>query len=220
MKTTLFLIVGNLWLLLFYSCHNDEPRALVMLDPQDTLVTNEVTTKTPAAQPDADNWHFTETLSDPSTLELAKNIYKGKELNLNQDRKALALLDSLNAKDTTARPFYFKVITMAKTKSSGPFSKGLATHGRDYVENHTREFVHYFTDSTAFPDRDLDTWVDIIMLDFSMKVENNNKPNSDMEDFVKTLRSNCKLATPAEKEMVNKFALKLSRAYKDYLSHL
>ena len=58
------------------------------------------------------------------------------------------------------------------------------------------------------------------MLDFSMKVENNNKPNSDMEDFVKTLRSNCKLATPAEKEMVNKFALKLSRAYKDYLSHL
>jgi hypothetical protein len=50
---------------------------------------------------------FDKFVNDPKTPKLAKDIYLDKEWNLNNDTEALALLDSLTAKDKTSRPFYF-----------------------------------------------------------------------------------------------------------------
>lgn len=54
------------------------------------------------------NCNFDKFVNDPKTPKLAKDIYLDKEWNLNNDTEALALLDSLTAKDKTSRPFFLK----------------------------------------------------------------------------------------------------------------
>ncbi|MFM7859279.1 MAG: hypothetical protein ACKO96_47005, partial [Flammeovirgaceae bacterium] len=75
--------------------------------------------------------NFDNFIADKRTPKLAKDIYLDNDWNLSNDIEALALLDSLTAKNKTSRPFYFKVVTKTYKKSDGYFSEGLGLAGKE-----------------------------------------------------------------------------------------
>lgn len=162
---------------------------------------------------------FDKFLNDPKTPKLAKDIYLDKEWNLRNDTEALALLDSLTAKDKTSRPFYFKVVTKSEKKSDGYYSEGLGYAGYNYVLNNTQEFASYFDNKQCHTDNDLATWADIVIMEFSISGEGSyDKPIVD--DYIKKLKSNCKDCSTAQKETINKFGLTLKEKWNEFLKHI
>ncbi len=162
---------------------------------------------------------FDKFLNDPKTPKLAKDIYLDKEWNLRNDTEALALLDSLTAKDKTSRPFYFKVVTKSEKKSDGYYSEGLGYAGYIYVLNNTQEFASYFDNKQCHTDNDLATWADIVIMEFSISGEGSyDKPIVD--DYIKKLKSNCKDCSTAQKETINKFGLTLKEKWNEFLKHI
>ena len=162
---------------------------------------------------------FDKFVNDPKTPKLAKDIYLDKKWDLNNDTEALALLDSLTAKDKSARPFYFKVVTKTKKKSDGYFSEGLGLAGYEFIENHTLEFSSYFDNKLCHTDNDLATWADIVITEFSISGEGSyDKPIVD--DYIKKLKSNCKDCSTTQKETINKFGLTLKEKWSEFLKHI
>jgi len=162
---------------------------------------------------------FEEIVKDTNTPKLAKDIYFDNEWKLNIDNDALALLDSLTAEDKSARPFYFKVVTKTMEKSDGYFAEGLGYAGKQYVENNTQEFVAYFDNKQCFTERDLTTWVDILMLEFSLLAEN-EFDKLYVDNYLKELNINCKNCSAIHKETLNKFSLILREEWHELLKHL
>jgi len=165
------------------------------------------------------NCDFDKFLNNPKTPKLAKDIYLDKEWNLNNDTEALALLDSLTAKDKTSRPFYFKVVTKTKKKSDGYFSEGLGLAGYEFIGSHTQEFASYFDNKQCHTDNDFATWADIVIMEFSISGEGSyDKPIVD--DYIKKLKSNCKDCSTAQNETINKFGLTLKEKWNEFLKHI
>ena len=162
---------------------------------------------------------FDKFLNDPKTPKLAKDIYLDKEWNLRNDTEALALLDSLTAKDKTSRPFYFKVVTKSEKKSDGYYSEGLGYAGYNYVLNNIKEFASYFDNKQCHTDNDLATWADIVIMEFGISGEGSyDKPIVD--NYIKKLKSNCKDCSTAQKETINKFGLTLKDKWNEFLKHI
>jgi hypothetical protein len=162
---------------------------------------------------------FDKFLNNPKTPKLAKDIYLDKKWDLNNDTEALALLDSLTAKDKSARPFYFKIVTKTKKKSDGYFSEGLGLAGYEFIENHTQEFSSYFDNKLCHTDNDLATWADIVIMEFSISGEGSyDKPIVD--DYIKKLKSNCKDCSTTQKETINKFGLTLKEKWNEFLKNI
>ena len=162
---------------------------------------------------------FDKFINDPKTPKLAKDIYLNKEWNLNNDNEALALLDSLTAKDKSSRPFYFKVVTLSKKKSDGYYSEGLGLAGYEFVENNTQEFTSYFDNKQCHTDSDLTTWADIVISEFSISGEGSyDKPIVD--DYIKNLKTNCKNCSKSQKETINKFGLTLKEKWEEFLKNV
>jgi len=162
---------------------------------------------------------FDKFLNDPRTPKLAKDIYLNKEWDLRNDTEALALLDSLTAKDKTSRPFYFKVVTKSEKKSDGYYSEGLGYAGYNYVVNNTQEFASYFDNKQCHTDNDLATWADIVIMEFSISGEGSyDKPIVD--DYLKKLKSNCKDCSTTQKGTINKFGLTLKEKWNEFLKNI
>jgi len=158
-------------------------------------------------------------INDVKTPKLAKDIYLDNDWNLSNDNEALALLDSLTAKNKASRPFYFKVVTKTYKKSDGYFSEGLGLTGKEYVENNTKEFIANFDNKNCFTDNDLTTWAKIVILEFSISGEGEyDKPIID--EYIKKLKSNCNDCSPTQKENINKFGLTLKKEWKEFLKHI
>jgi len=161
---------------------------------------------------------FDKFLNNPKTPKLAKDIYLDKEWNLRNDTEALALLDSLTAKNKTSRPFYFKVVTKSEKKSDGYYSEGLGLAGYAFVLNNTQEFASYFDDKLCNTENDLAIWADIVIMEFSISGEGSyDKPIVD--DYIKKLKSNCKDCSTTQKETINKFDLALKEKWSEFLKH-
>ena len=165
------------------------------------------------------NCNFDNFIADKKTPKLAKDIYLDNDWNLSNENEALALLDSLTAKNKTSRPFYFKVITLSEKKSDGYYSEGLGHAGYNYVVNNTQEFASYFDNKQCHTDNDLATWVDIVILEFSIRRDDSyDKPIVD--DYINKLKSNCKDCSTAQKEIINKFGLTLKEKWNEFLEQL
>jgi hypothetical protein len=165
------------------------------------------------------NCNFDNFIADKKTPKLAKDIYLDNDWNLSKDNEALALLDSLTAKNKTSRPFYFKVVTKTYKKPDGYFSEGLGLAGKEYIENNTKEFISNFDNKDCFTDNDLKTWADIVILEFSISGEGEyDKPIID--DYIKKLKSNCKDCSPTQKENINKFGVTLKNKWQDFLKNI
>ncbi|MBE7176863.1 MAG: hypothetical protein INR69_10680 [Mucilaginibacter polytrichastri] len=163
--------------------------------------------------------NFDKVVNNPKTPKLAKDIYLDKDWNLNNDTEALALLDSLAAKDKSARPFYFKVVTKTEKKSDGYFSEGLGLAGYDFVENHTQEFASYFDNKQCHTDNDLATWADILILELGI-IGEGNYDKQIAEDYINKLRLNCKGCSTEQIETINKFGLTLKEKWSEFLKQI
>jgi len=182
--------------------------------PIDSLFidTNKVTREVGQPSSESYNCNFDDFIADNKTPKLAKAIYLDKDWNLSNDREALALLDSLTAKNKTSRPFYFKVVTKTYKKADGYFSEGLGLAGKEYIEMHTKEFIANFDNKDCFTEGDLTTWAKIVMLEFSISGEGE-------DDYIKKLQSNCRNCSPVQKENLDKFGLALETEWKAFLKN-
>lgn len=165
------------------------------------------------------NCNFDNFTADKRTPKLAKDIYLANEWNLSNDTEALALLDSLTAKNKTSRPFYFKIVTKTYKNSDGYFSEGLGLAGKEYVENNTKEFISNFDNKNCFTEDDLKTWADIVILEFSISGEGEYEKQI-IDDYIKKLKSNCKDCSPPQKENINKFSVILKNKWQEFLKNI
>lgn len=139
-----------------------------------------------------DRWKFRKYSDNTRTPKLARDIFANRQWDLSEESHALALLDSLNAKEIEARPFYFKVVTLTYAKSDGSFSEGLGNAGYDYVKDNTSEFLNYFIGDNSFTKDDLKIWANIILLELSISAEDNLQQG--ILNYIKELKSK-KLST-------------------------
>lgn len=161
---------------------------------------------------------FDKFVNDPRTPKLAKDIYLDNEWDLTND-EVLTYLDSLTAKDKSSRPFYFKVVTKSEKKADGYYAEGLGNAGYEYVLNNTQEFASYFDMKQCNTENDLTTWVDIVMLEISLIVENENDKTI-VDNYINKIKSNCKECSTSQKETINKFSLILDKEWRELLKHL
>lgn len=134
-----------------------------------------------------DRWKFSKYSDNTRTPKLARDIFAKRAWDLSEESQALALLDSLNATETDARPFYFKVVTMTYAKSDGSFSEGLGNAGYNYVKDNTSEFINYFIGDNSFTKEDLKTWAKIILLELNISAEDNLQQG--ISNYIKELKS-------------------------------
>jgi hypothetical protein len=160
--------------------------------------------------------NFDNLIADKKTPTLAKDIYLDKNWNLNNDNEALALLDSLTAKNKTSRAFYVKVVTKTYAKSDGYFSEALGLAGKEYIENNTAAFISNFDHKECFTPIDLNTWADIVMLEMKIN-DDGNSDNPIVDEYVKKLQSNCKNCSPTQKENIDQFGVILQHKWKTFL---
>jgi hypothetical protein len=151
---------------------------------------------------------FDNFLAENRVNKLAKEIYFDKNWDLKIESEALSLLDSLNSKNKNSRPFYFKILTKAYQKSDGYFSESLGLAGKEYIEKHTKEFLTNFENKECYSEVDLETWANIVMLEFNVNMDDKFEKQP-IYKFINKLKFNCKDCIASEKATLNNFALKL-----------
>lgn len=164
------------------------------------------------------NCNFENFISDKRTLKLAKDIYLDKDWNLSNDMEALALLDSLNANDLSARPFYFKVVTKTYIKSDGYFSEALGATGYNYVLKNTQEFASHFDNKECFTEKDLETWSDIVLLEIHIEQENveTTKEENLVHKYCRSLKKQSENYTTSQKQTISNFIGILERKWGEF----
>ncbi len=162
-----------------------------------------------------DPCNFSAMATDKDISELARNIYFNREWSLENDNEALALLDSLQARNQSSRAFYFKVVTKSYEKSDGYYSEVLGYVGKEYVEQHTAEFIAYFDNTSCFTREDLMTWTNIVLLEFSLVVEKNDK-RTIVKNYIQLLKSNVKYCTTLQQANMNAFCVELEKEWRKY----
>jgi hypothetical protein len=162
-----------------------------------------------------DPCNFNAMVTDKDISELARNIYFNREWSLENDNEALALLDSLQARNKSSRAFYFKVVTKSYEKSDGFYSEALGSVGKEYVEQHTAEFIAYFDNSSCFTREDLMTWTKILIGEFSIIAEENDK-RTIVKNYIQLLKSNVKYCNTLQQANMNAFCVELEKEWRKY----
>jgi len=163
----------------------------------------------------SDPCNFNAMATDKDISELTRNIYINSEWSLENDYEALALLDSLQARNKSSRAFYFKVVTKSYEKSDGYYSEVLGYLGKEYIANNTAEFIAFFDNSSCFTRADLMTWTKILIGEFSIIAEENDK-RTIVKSYIKLLKSNVKNCTALQKENMNAFCVGLENEWRKY----
>lgn len=184
----------------------------------DSIYINENETEGSTSYMEYYSCDFDKFLYSPKTPKLAKDIFFDSDWNLSNDNEALALLDSLTAKDKTSRAFYFKVVTKTEKRSDGYFSEGLGYVGYNYVLHNTQEFASYFDNKQCHTANDLVTWANIVIMEFSIR-EEGNYDKAIADDYIMKLKSNCKNCSTTQKETINKFGVSLKDKWSEFLNH-
>lgn len=164
-----------------------------------------------------DRWNFKKYLNDPETPQLAKDIFNNKWKF--EDDEPLEFLQKLHGQDKEGRSFYFRVVTNSYKQADGAYSEGLGNAGYEYVMNYPNEFSNYFVGQEAFTDNDLQTWADIVMLEFKLISENEyDKPL--VKIYLDTVRKNCKDCSVQQKRGIEKFSHHLNERWGEFLQHI
>ena len=166
----------------------------------------------------SDPCNFNAMATDKDISELARNIYFNREWSLENDNEAQALLDSLQARNKSSRAFYFKVVTKSYEKSDGYYSEALGYLGKEYISNNTAEFIAFFDNSSCFTRADLMTWTKILIGEFSIIAEENDK-RTIVKNYIKYLKSNTKNCTALQQANMKAFCVELEKEWKEYLEN-
>lgn len=157
-------------------------------------------------------------LTDSSTPKMAVELYNNTYVL--KDDEVLDILENLESKDVLKRWFYFRVITNSYKIADSSYSEGLGYAGKEYIENNTCEFASYFDNKECFSEKDLETWVDIAMLEFRIIGETvDGRYDQDIViNFNKTLIESCENAPSSQKETIAKFCKSLEKKYFEFIN--
>jgi len=153
-------------------------------------------------------------LKDPKVSSLAKTIFNAGNWRLNSDT-ILSFLDSLSANDDDSRAFYFRVVTNSYKNADGFYSEALGITGKSYIERNTKEFVDYFIDKKCFSDKDLVTWENIVMLEFSI-LEGDRNDKSLLKAYIAILNKNAEGFNEKQKATLASFCNGLTQRWDEY----
>ena len=164
-----------------------------------------------------DRWHFNKYLNDNNTPQLAKDVFNNNWKL--KDDEPLEFLAKLHGQEKEARPFYFRVVTNSYKQADGAYAEGLGGAGYNYVKNHPGEFSSYFFGQDGFTDEDLQTWADIVMLEFGILSENEyQKPL--MKNYIDCVRKNCKGCSKHQTEVLDRLSRYLKERWSELLKHI
>jgi hypothetical protein len=107
------------------------------------------------------------------------------------------------------------VVTKSYEKSDGYYSEVLGYLGKEYIANNTAEFIAFFDNSSCFTRADLMTWTKILIGEFSIIAEENDK-RTIVKSYIKLLKSNVKNCTALQKENMNAFCVGLEKEWRKY----
>lgn len=99
--------------------------------------------------------------------------------------------------------------------SDGSYSEALGVAGKEYVEKKTKEFASNFDDEECFSKNDLETWADIVMLEFQI-AEDSLSARKNIQNYNETLIKNCKSCTEKQRLAVEHFIIYLIEKEKTY----
>lgn len=179
---------------------------------QDSVATQKVDIKTIHTS------DFDKLLKDPKTPKMAIELYYNK-YQMKNDNEPLDLFEYLKRSNIVERMFYFRAITNTYIISDGAYSEGLGYYGKEYIKNNTCEFANYFDNKECFTDKDLETWVNIVVGEFEIngEIETGKYDSTIVVEFNKKLKQNCKDATSNQRMTIEKFCKELDKKYNEYI---
>lgn len=196
-------------LLFFFACSKNNELHNNFSNVFTTQVTNQ------KVEPLKDSCDFSQLLNDPQIPENAKKLVHD---NAPYSEESLDYFDTIEHSEKNKKAFYFKAITNSYKIADGAYAEGLGSMGKEYVEKHTIDFLSFFDNTTCFTESDLKTWVNIVMLEFSLIAENEFN-NTLIEDYIRTLNEQASKGSKQQKETLSKFNTLLKDRWKDLLKH-
>lgn len=218
-------ITNTLLALALIACNNKQPKTSTAQQTEtariDSLYLDTNHTNGSGGRPYQEYRHcnFDRFITDPKTPPLAVNIMLNRKWNLNNTDETLALLDSLTAINKASRPFYMKVVTKSYNNADGYYSEGLGLAGKTYVEKHTQEFAENFDHKDCFTDEDLNTWTDIVLLEFTLEQDNIETTQKEhlIHAYCRKLNKQSENYPTTQKETVLTFTKQLTTKWANFL---
>ena len=147
---------------------------------------------------------FSKELNDDNISPFIKAIYSDDMFELDNEIETLKLIRKLNIDIEELNQFYFKVITKIYENSDGVIAEQLGYSGKEFVSTNTNRFISFFDNDTCFTRQDLETWVEIVMLEIDLIAFNEFHPQL-MSDFQSKLDSNCIACSESQKNNLQSF---------------
>lgn len=220
MKQTMKLKIIILSAFGLFACNNLTNKKTVENDSKtDSLVNTdnssieEIKNKT-----DNDGCDFDKFLKDPKTPKLAKELFLNTAKNPTEN-EALTYFDKFTSNDIQERAFYFKAVTNSYKIADGAYSEGLGYTGKEFIENNPKAFTAFFDNKNCFTDTDLETWADILILEFAIDSDGESDKTI-IEQFINKLNFKCIDCSSTQKETINKLDLTLNKKWKEYFKNM
>lgn len=207
---TIFKIIFLLLTLLLVSCKEQAPKK--EFQTIDNVNYQTVTIENDTAKVQKMVTYFKPVLDNPTTPKLAKLLLTDYASNSDEP---LAYFDQLKSKEKKTKEFYFKVIGNTCKYADGSYAEGLGTMGKEYVEENTKDFVAFFDTTICFSDKDLEAWADIVMLEFSILLDEDMKAEL-INPYIAKLEKNCSGCSKAQQRTLTKFETLLRAKVKEY----
>ncbi len=134
--------------------------------------------------------------------QIAKDLYNTNARPVD-DKKTLALMDSIFTRNIETEPFYFLVLTKTMDKADGAYSEPLGTMAKKYVETQPQKFLAYFLNEPLLTSNNFNRWARSVAGEIMITAEKHEKEEA--ENVKKLMSNNCQNCTHKEKQKLNEF---------------
>jgi hypothetical protein len=148
-------------------------------------------------------------LSDKSLKEIGQMILDDSVRPTDND-VTFRIMDSLLAKTSEDRKFYFKVYVKILDLADGALAEAVGVPGMKYVENFTKEFVDL---STRLTTKQLDSWANFIA--WEILFDSQDDPAKGGQKFIEKLVENCSDLDSIAQRNLGKFNCRISQTIQE-----
>ncbi|MEO5643325.1 MAG: hypothetical protein ABIQ40_19675 [Bacteroidia bacterium] len=145
-------------------------------------------------------------LAHPQIPVIAKDLYT-KKVQISDEERILALMDSVFTTNDETAPFYFLVITQTMEKADGSYSEPLGMMAKEYVETNTMQFLDYFLNEPLLTAQNSEEWSRNV--GYEIMIANESDELNAFATMEKEMRKNCNECSYREKEKLNEFLVEV-----------
>ena len=114
-------------------------------------------------------------LNNSQVSKTAKDFYKGK-FKPSDDNRTMSILDSLNTRNNSTRPFYIYLVSTMMQKSDGALSEALGNAAKNFIERHPNEAVNFlYANNRMVEKKFLSAWAKQVAGEFMIDCEGGEK---------------------------------------------